>query len=139
MSLNLFDVPDVDYQYEALRDVAFQPAQTGTRHITFSIPAPDDYHDLNELRFQVKVRLTDPAGGYQGLKANLADSMRTIPDTPTASNNFDHTIFRDINMSMNGVLMTEQSNTYHYKAHMETIVNYNREEEATTLTAYRLW
>ena len=35
---------------------------------------------------------------------------------------------------MNGVLMTEQSNTYHYRAYLETLVNYNREEGATKLT-----
>ena len=34
---------------------------------------------------------------------------------------------------MNGVLMTEQSNTYHYRAYLETLLNYNREEEATKL------
>ena len=33
-----------------------------------------------------------------------------------------------LNMSMNGVLMTEQGNTYHYKAYMEMLLNYNREE-----------
>ena len=27
---------------------------------------------------------------------------------------------------MNGVLMTEQSNTYHYRAYLETLMNYNR-------------
>ena len=78
-------MPDVDYRHEASRDVAFQPALTGTRPITFSIPASDDYYDLNELRFQIKVRLTDPAAGFLGLKANLADSDPTIPETPTAS------------------------------------------------------
>ena len=31
---------------------------------------------------------------------------------------------------MNGVLMTEQSNTYHYKAYLESLLNYNREEGA---------
>ena len=36
-------------------------------------------------------------------------------------------------MSMNGVLMTEQSNTYHYRAYLETLVNYNRGEGATKL------
>ena len=66
MSLNLFDVPDVDYRYEASLDVVFQPALTGTRPITFSIPVSDGYYDLNELRFQVKVPLTDPAGGGGG-------------------------------------------------------------------------
>ena len=101
MSLNLFDVPEVDYRYEASRDVVFQPALTGIQPITFSIPTSDDYYDLNELRFQVKVRLTDPA--------------------------------IDMTLSMNGVLMTEQSNTYHYRAYLETLLNYNREEGATKL------
>ena len=41
-------------------------------------------------------------------------------------------------MSMNGVLMTEQSNTYHYKAYAETLLNYNREEGATKLDA-QVW
>ena len=35
---------------------------------------------------------------------------------------------------MNGVLMTKQSNTYHYRAYLETLVNYNRKEGATKLT-----
>ena len=43
MSLNLFDLPDVEYRYEASRDVAFQPTLTGTRLITFSIPASNYY------------------------------------------------------------------------------------------------
>ena len=102
MSLNLFDVPDVDYRYDTSRDVAFQPALTGTRPITFSIPTSDDYYDLNELPFQVKVRLTDPAGRYQGLKANFADSDANNTRNTYCVNNFGRTIFRDINMSING-------------------------------------
>ena len=34
---------------------------------------------------------------------------------------------------MNGVLMTEQSNTYHYRAYLETLLNYSRDEGATKL------
>ena len=49
MSLNLFDVPDVDYRSEASRNVALQPALTWTRPITFSILASDDYYNINEL------------------------------------------------------------------------------------------
>ena len=138
MSLNLFDVPDVDYRYEASQEVAFQQALKGTRPITFSIPASDDYYDLNELRFQVKVRLTDPAAGYDGLKANLADSDANNTRNTYCVNNFAHTFSRDINMSMNGVLMTEQSNTYHYKAYVETLLNFNQEEGDTKL-ASQVW
>ena len=41
--------------------------------------------------------------------------------------NLGHSIF----LSMNRVLMTKQSNTYHYRAFLETLLNYSREEEAT--------
>ena len=133
MSLNLFDVPEVDYRYEASRDVVFQPALTGIQPITFSIPASDDYYDLNEPRFQVKVRLTDPATGYQGLKANLAISDAKNTRNTYCVNNFALSIFRDMTLSMNGVLMTEQSNTYHYRAYLETLLNYSREEGAIKL------
>ncbi|CAH3175963.1 unnamed protein product, partial [Porites lobata] len=135
MSLELFDVPDVDYRYEASREVEFQPALTGIQPITFSIPGSDDYYDLNSLRFKVKVRLTDPAAGYTGLHAGLLISDANETRHVYCVNNFGHTIFRDITMSMNGVLVTEQSNTYHYRAYIETLLNYNREEGATKLAA----
>ena len=133
MLLNLFDVPEVDYRYEGSRDVVFQPALTGIQPITFSIPASDDYYDLNELRFQVKMRLTDPASGYQGLKANLAISDAKKTRNTYCVNNFAHSIFQDMILSMNGVLMTKQSNTYHYRAYLEIFLNYSREEGATKL------
>ncbi|CAH3173008.1 unnamed protein product, partial [Porites lobata] len=135
MSLELFDVPDVDYRYEASREVEFQPALTGIQPITFSIPGSDDYYDLNSLRFKVKVRLTDPAGGYTGLHAGLLISNANETRHVYCVNNFGQSIFRDITMSMNGVLVTEQSNTYHYRAYIETLLNYNREEGATKLAA----
>ena len=40
-----------------------------------------------------------------------------------------------MNVSFNGVLMTEQSNAYNQKSYLETIVNYNRQEGETTLAA----
>ena len=134
MSLQLFDVPSVGYRYEASREVEFQPALTGMQPITFSIPGSDDYYDPNSLRFKVKVRLTDPADGYLGLKANLASSDANNSRNTYCVNNFGHSIFRDITLSMNGVIFTtEQSNTYHYRAYLETLLNFNREEGATKL------
>ena len=79
------------------------------------------------------MRLTDPADGYAGLKANLANSDADNTRNTYCVNNFGHSIFRDMTLSMNSVLMTEQSNTYHYRAYLETLLNYNREEGATKL------
>ncbi|CAH3016340.1 unnamed protein product [Porites evermanni] len=50
-------------------------------------------------------------------------------------NNFDHSLFNQMNVSFNGVLMTEQSNAYHQKAYLETLQNFNRQEGETTLAA----
>ena len=36
-------------------------------------------------------------------------------------NNFGHTLFNQMNVTFNGVLMTEQSNAYHQKAYLETL------------------
>ena len=67
MSLNLFDVPNVDYSYEAKRWVPFQPANTGRQPILFTVPASDDYYDLNEAKLEVKVRLN--TAGTNGVVA----------------------------------------------------------------------
>ena len=40
-----------------------------------------------------------------------------------------------MNLRFNGALMSEQTDTYAYKAFIDTILNYNREEEETLLTA----
>ncbi|CAH3014591.1 unnamed protein product, partial [Porites evermanni] len=48
-------------------------------------------------------------------------------------NNFGHTLFNQMNVSFNGVLMTEQSNAYHQKAYLETLQNFNRQQGETTL------
>ena len=40
-----------------------------------------------------------------------------------------------MNVSFNGVLMTEQSTAYHQKAYLETLLNFNRQEGETTLAA----
>ncbi|CAH3115364.1 unnamed protein product [Porites lobata] len=50
-------------------------------------------------------------------------------------NNFGHSLFNQMNVSFNGVLMTEQSNAYHQKAYLETLQNFNRQEGETTLAA----
>ena len=63
MSLNLFDVPDVDYRYEAKRYVPFKPANTGRRPILFTVAACDAYYDLNEAKLEIKVYLNTAGTG----------------------------------------------------------------------------
>ena len=132
MSLNLFDVPHVDYSYEAKRWVPFQPANTGRNPILFTIPASDDFYDLNEAKLEIKVRLnTTGTGGVSAVEGSV--STANLSKYIYCVNNFGHTLWSQMNVSFNGVLMTGQSNAYHQKAFMETILNYNPEEGKTIL------
>ena len=131
MSVNLFDIPDVDYSYKAKRWVPFKPANCGTQPILFTVPASDDYYDLNDAKLEIKVRLnTAGTGGVSdGGAASDANNSKYI----YCVNNFGHSIFSQMNLSFNGVLMTEQNNANHQKAYLETLLNFNRQEGETLL------
>ena len=132
MSLNLFDIPGLDYRYKAKRWVPFKPANTGRQPILFTVPACDDYYDLKETKLEIKVRLN--TSGTNGVSAATgAASDGNNSKYIYCVNNFGHTLFNQMNVSFNGVLMTEQSNAYHQKAYLETIQNYNRQEGETLL------
>ena len=49
------------------------------------------------------------------------------------TNNLAHTIIKQIDLRLNGTLISPQSDTYHYKAYLETLMNYVREEGETVL------
>ena len=48
-------------------------------------------------------------------------------------NNIAHSIFKQISVRLNGTLISPQMDTYHYKAYMETLLNYNRDDGETIL------
>ena len=78
MSLNLFDVPDIDYRYEAKRWIPFKPANTGRRPILFTVPSSEDYYDLNETKLEVKVRMnTTGTGGLVDDETDASDDIDT--------------------------------------------------------------
>ena len=96
MYLNLFDLPNVDYRYEA-SEVRFRPALTGLNPISFNIPASEDFYVLGEAKLIIKCRLTHPGTGYMGIEvqASVARSASDGNDTRNMAiqNNFAHTIF----------------------------------------------
>ena len=59
---------------------------------------------------------------------NLADASQSW----LAPNAF-HTIIKQPSIYVNGTLTTEQTDTYAYKAYLQTILNYGTEDEETIL------
>lgn len=53
----------------------------------------------------------------------------------TPANNLGHAILKQMNIRANGTLLTKQSDTYHLKAYIQTLLNHNRTDRDTVLAA----
>ena len=124
----MFIVPTANVTVPGYRNMKYSPSSTGITPISFSIPALDDFVDLNRSFLEVE------------LKLNSASTNGIVADPNTASdanntrfvyvtNNLGHTLFKHMNLRFNGTLMREQTDTYAYNAFLETLLNYNRDEE----------
>ena len=50
------------------------------------------------------------------------------------ANNLAHTLFKQINVRLNGTLISPQTDTYHYKAYIEALLNHDRDDGESILT-----
>ena len=120
--LKVFEVPPTDINIDAYRMVTIQPTTTGINPMEFIIPALEDHVDLNRSYFTMNLRLK------RSNATNLAADQKLW-----VTNNLAHAIIKQIDLRLNGTLISPQSYTYHYKAYLETLMNYNREEGKTVL------
>ena len=132
VGLNFFHVPPVDFRFEARRYVHYCPVYQGIEPITFHVPATDDYMDIKEAKLIIKVRLKNAKSGHTGIKVQKS---RLISDGTTTNNtsivnNFAHMIIKQFNVKFNGILMTEQTNLYHYLAYFATLLNFSLEGDS---------
>ena len=132
-SLELFSLPPVDYRYEAHRFVRYNPTLTGIDPITFSIPQTDDFIDLADSRLEIEVRLSNSAANYTGIQVNDAASDANNTRSTYVETNFGHTLFKQIDLSINGALVTPQGNNYHHQAYIETLLDYSRTDGKSKL------
>ena len=121
-SLNLFYVPPTDVSILSYRMVPIQPFTTGINPVDFQIDPQEDYIDLSRSYFQIDwtLKKTDAAN------AVAAENTFLI-------NNIAHSLFKQISVRLNGTLISPQTDTYHYKAYLETLMNFDRDDGDTIL------
>ena len=95
------------------------PFTTGINPIDFQIDPQEDYIDLSRRYFEIEWKLMKADGTTEEDKADKAFLV----------NNIAHSIFKQISVRLNGTLISPQTDTYHYKAYIETLLNYNRDDE----------
>ena len=118
--LVVFRVPPTDISINAYRMVTIHPTTSGINPMEFIIPALDDHVDLNRSYFTMDLRLKTTNAAHLGAVDKL-----------WVTNNLAHTIIKQIDLRLNGTLISPQSDTYHYKAYLETLMNFNRDDGKT--------
>ena len=91
--------------------------------MTFQVDPQGDFIDLNESFFEVELTVR---------KDNNTNLL--MADLIGLANNLAHTLFKQINVRLNGTLISPQTDTYHYKVYIGTLLNHDRDNGETILT-----
>ena len=125
--LDLFSVPPTQTSMESGNWIEYHPLTSvadGTP-IEFEISGTgEDYIDFANSMLYVKVKVVQPDGN------NLADDAATAP-----VNLFLHSLFSQVDIALNGTQITSSTNTYPYRAMLETLLSYGEDAKNTQLTS----
>ena len=125
--LDLFSVPPTQTSIENGAWVEYHPISTiadGTP-IEFEIAGNgEDYLDLSNTYLYVQAKIVQANGN------DLAADTRVAP-----VNLFLHSLFSQVDISLNGTQITSSTNTYPYRAIIETLLSYGRDAKESQLTS----
>ena len=123
-ALSLYSVPPTDTSLlQGARWVEYSPVVPGVDPIEFTIPKGTSFIDLSKTQLFITMKITQ--------------EDRTDIDVVTVGliNNPLHSIIKQFSIRLNGTLITEQSDTYAYRAYIETLLNYDDSQKDTFLTS----
>ena len=107
--------------------VEYHPLTTVTdgSPIEFDISGTgEDYVDFSNTMLYVKAKITANDG------TDLANDAAVGP-----TNLFLHSLFAEVDIALNGTLITASTNTYLYRAMLETLLSYGEDAKKTQLTS----
>ena len=112
--LDLRKVPPTDVSMASYRMVPIQAFTTGINPVVFQIDPQTDFVDLSRSHFELELTLKKSNGD------DLVAAENLFP-----ANNLSHTMFKQIIVKFNNTLMSPSTDTYHYKAYLETLLNFD--------------
>ena len=125
--LDLFAVPPLQTSVEHGCWVQYQPLATITDSgpIEFIVKGDsDNYLDLSNTYIHAQVRVMRP----NDLPLTEEDDRLVAP-----TNLFLQSLFSEVDVSLNGVLVSSPTNTYPYRAYVETVLNYGKDAKESQL------
>lgn len=125
--LDLFSLPPTQTSLESGQFIEHFPV-SALNHgspIEFVVRGSgEEYIDLHNTFLQIKAKVTDPQGGDL-----------SIDDNTAPVNYWLHSLFSQVDISLNDTLITTSQNTYSYRAYIEATLNYGRDAKKGHLSA----
>ena len=118
--VDLFRVPPTQQSLERGRWIDYAPlssVENPNSAITFLIAGTDEYIDLSKTILTVTGKITKKDGTSK-LDGNDQSNVAPV-------NNFLHSLFRQVDVYLNGKQVTPDMGTYAYRSYIETLLNYD--------------
>ena len=127
--VDLFSVPPTQLSLEKGRWIDYRPlssVENPDSAITFLIAGTDEYIDLSKTILYVEGKVTTGDGGELsgGVQSNVAPV-----------NNFLHSLFKQVDVYLNGKQVTPAMGTYPYRSYIETLLNYDVSAKKSQLSS----
>ena len=118
--VDLFRVPPTQQSLERGRWIDYAPlssVENANSAITFLIAGTDEYIDLSKTILTVTGKITKKDGTSK-LDGNDQSNVAPV-------NNFLYSLFRQVDVYLNGKQVTPAMGTYAYRSYIETLLNYD--------------
>jgi len=125
--LDIFSVPPTQTSIEHGTYVEYHPISSISQGapIEFEVSSTgEEYLDLNDSYLHVKAKIQRANG----------DNMENA-DQVGPVNNFIHSLFSEVEISLNGTIISASTGTYPYRAYIENLLNYGSEAKQSQLTS----
>ena len=124
--IDLFSVPPTQLSLEKGRWIDYRPlssVQNDDAAITFMISGTDEYLDLSKMIIVVEGTV----------ESSVTASPVSASQAPV--NNFLHSLFKQVDVYLNGKQVTPAMGTYPYRAYIETLLNYDVSAKKSQLSS----
>ena len=127
--IDLFRVPPTQQSLERGRWIDYAPlssVENPDSAITYLIAGTDEYIDLSKTILTVRGEITKG----DGTKLTGGGQTDVAP-----VNNFLHSLFKQVDVYLNGKQVTPAMGTYPYRAYIETLLNYDASAKESQFTS----
>ena len=128
--IDLFSVSPTQQSLERGRWIDYTPlssTENSDSPINFLIAGTDEYLDLSKTILTVTGKITN-ADGTKFTGGGHQTSLAPV-------NNFLHSLFRQVDVYLNGKQVTPAMGTYAYRAYIETLLNYDVSAKKSQLSS----